>query len=86
MVRVDRDQLRPIAGDSDKAQAVRIVARTHQTLIRERTRTFQRLRSTLREHFPGASAAYASLELTSTDALHDEATAWSHHATIPAAA
>ncbi|MBB4928170.1 transposase [Kitasatospora kifunensis] len=69
MVRIDRDQLRPIAGDSDQAQAVRVVARAHQTLIWERTRTFQRLRSTLREYFPGALTAYAGLELTSTDAM-----------------
>ncbi|MGI5507871.1 IS110 family transposase [Streptomyces sp. CA-106131] len=69
MVRIDRDQLRPVAGDSDQAQAVRVVARAHQTLIWERTRTFQRLRSTLREYFPGALTAYAALELTSTDAL-----------------
>ncbi|MEN3585856.1 IS110 family transposase [Streptomyces sp. ZYX-F-203] len=69
MVRIDRDQLRPVAGDSDRAQAVKVVARAHQTLIWERTRTFQRLRSTLREYFPGALDAYASLELTSTDAL-----------------
>lgn len=69
MVRIDGEQLRPVAGDSDQAQAVRIVARTHQTLIWERTRTFQRLRSALREYFPGALSAYASLELTSTDAL-----------------
>jgi hypothetical protein len=38
-------------------------------LIWERTRTFQRLRSTLREYFPAALAAYADLALTSTDAL-----------------
>src|SRR5262249_11451324 len=77
MVRIDRDQLRPVAGDSDQAQAVRVVARAHQTLIWERTRTFQRLRSTLRKYFPsarrkyspGALTAYAALELTSTDAL-----------------
>ncbi|MGW2255698.1 IS110 family transposase [Kitasatospora sp. NPDC001660] len=69
MVRIDRDQLRPIAGDSDQAQAVRVVARAHQTPIWERTRTFQRLRSTLREYFPGALTAYAGLELTSTDAM-----------------
>jgi transposase len=69
MVRIDRAQLRPIAGDSDQAQAIRVVARAHQTLIWERTRTFQRLRSTLREYFPGALTAYAELELTSTDAL-----------------
>ncbi|MGW5063960.1 IS110 family transposase [Streptomyces sp. NPDC004096] len=69
MVRIDRDQLRPVAGDSDQAQAVKVVARAHQTLIWERTRTFQRLRNTLREYFPAALNAYASLELTSPDAL-----------------
>ncbi|MGW2587106.1 IS110 family transposase [Streptomyces virginiae] len=69
MVRIDRAQLRPVAGDSEQAQAVKVLARAHQTLIRERTRTFQRLRSTLREYFPAASAAYADLALTSTDAL-----------------
>ncbi|MFJ7909000.1 IS110 family transposase [Kitasatospora sp. NPDC096204] len=69
MVRIDRDQLRPIAGDSEQAQAVKVVARAHQTLIWERTRTFQRLRSTLREYFPAALTAYADLALTSTDAL-----------------
>jgi transposase len=52
MVRIDAAQLRPIAGDSEQAQAVKVVARAHQTLIWERTRTFQRLRNTLREYFP----------------------------------
>jgi transposase len=69
MVRIDRDQLRPVAGDSEQAQAVKVVARAHQSLIWERTRTFQRVRSTLREYFPAALAAYADLTLTSTDAL-----------------
>ncbi|WP_330288851.1 IS110 family transposase [Streptomyces sp. NBC_00576] len=69
MVRIDRDQLRPVAGDSEQAQAVKVVARAHQTLIWERTRTFQRLRNTLREYFPAALNAYADLELTSPDAL-----------------
>lgn len=69
MVRIDRAQLRPVAGDSEQAQAVKVVARAHQTLIWERTRTFQRLRTTLREYFPAALAAYADLSLTSTDAL-----------------
>ncbi|GAA5021585.1 IS110 family RNA-guided transposase [Streptomyces siamensis] len=69
MVRIDRDRLRSVAGDSEAAQAVKVVARAHQTLIWERTRTFQRLRSTLREYFPAALAAYADLTLTSTDAL-----------------
>ncbi|MEU9547365.1 IS110 family transposase [Streptomyces mirabilis] len=69
MVRIDRDQLRPIAGDSDQAQAVKVVARAHQTLIWERTRTFQRMRASLREYYPAALNAYADLTLTSTDAL-----------------
>ncbi|WP_326816197.1 IS110 family transposase [Streptomyces sp. NBC_01762] len=69
MVRIDRAQLRAVAGDSEAAQAVKVVARAHQTLIWERTRTFQRLRSTLREYFPAALSAYADLTLTSTDAL-----------------
>ncbi|MFI1290633.1 IS110 family transposase [Streptomyces sp. NPDC020792] len=69
MVRIDRAQLRPIAGDSEQAQAVKVVARAHQTLIWERTRAFQRLRSALREYFPAALNAYADLSLTSTDAL-----------------
>ncbi|WP_259294615.1 IS110 family transposase [Streptomyces canus] len=62
MVRIDRAQLRLIAGDSERAQAVKVVTRAHQTLIWERTRTFQRLRNTLREYFPGNLAAYAALE------------------------
>src|SRR3981189_3642013 len=33
MVRTDRHQLRPVAGDSAEAQAVKVVARAHQTLI-----------------------------------------------------
>ncbi|MEV6319547.1 IS110 family transposase [Streptomyces sp. NPDC051776] len=69
MVRIDRDQLRPVAGDSEQAQAIRVVARAHQTLIWERTRTFQRLRTTLREYFPAAMNAYADLTLTAPDAL-----------------
>src|ERR1700757_3500339 len=38
MVRTDAHQLRPIAGDSPDADAVKVVARAHKTLIWERTR------------------------------------------------
>ncbi|MGW7201318.1 transposase [Streptomyces chryseus] len=34
MVRIDRAQLRAVAGDSEAAQAVKVVARAHQTLER----------------------------------------------------
>src|SRR5438270_436145 len=37
MVRTDRHQLRPVAGDSDAAEAVKVLARAHQQLIWERT-------------------------------------------------
>lgn len=69
MVRTRRDQLRPVAADSDLAAAVKVVARAHQTMIWERTRHLLRLRSALREYFPAALAAYAELELTGADAL-----------------
>ena len=38
MVRTDSRQLRAVAGDSPDAEAVKVVARTHKTLIWERTR------------------------------------------------
>ena len=43
MVRTDSHQLRPVAADSPAAQAVKVVARAHKTLIWERTRHVQRL-------------------------------------------
>jgi transposase len=38
MVRTDSHQLRPVAGDSPRAEAIKVVARAHKTLIWERTR------------------------------------------------
>jgi hypothetical protein len=69
MARTRHHQLRTVAGDSDDAEAVKVVARAHQTLIWERTRHMLRLRAGLREYFPGALAAYAVLGLTSADTL-----------------
>ena len=66
MVRTDAHQLRPVAGDSAQAQAVKMVARTHKTLIWERTRTTQRLRHALREYFPAALAAFEDLDAPDT--------------------
>ncbi|MBQ0897969.1 IS110 family transposase [Micromonospora sp. U56] len=67
MVRTDRHQLRPVAGDSAAAEAVKVVARAHQTLIWERTRHTLRLRQTLREFFPAALVAFD--DLAAVDAL-----------------
>jgi transposase len=68
MVRTDRHQLRPAAGDSELAEAVKVLSRAHKTLIWERTRHTLRLRSALLEFFPAALAAFA--DLTAPDALH----------------
>lgn len=69
MVRTRRHQLRQVAADSDEAEAVKVVARAHQTLIWERTRHTLRLRAALREYFPAALAAYKPLTLTGADTL-----------------
>jgi transposase len=62
MVRTDSHQLRPAAGDSLQAGAVTVVARTHKTLIWDRTRQVQRLRHQLREYFPAALEAFEDLD------------------------
>jgi transposase len=62
MVRTDSHQLRPAAGDSAAAEGVKVLARTHKTLIWERTRAVQRLRHQLREYFPAALEAFEDLD------------------------
>jgi transposase len=66
MVRTDSHQLRPIAGDSAQAEAVKVVTRMHKTLIWERTRTSQRLRHALRDYFPAALEAFEDLDAADT--------------------
>ena len=61
LVRTDRHNHRPVAGDSDEADAVRVLARAHQQLIWDRVRQTNRLRSALREYFPAALAAFPDL-------------------------
>jgi transposase len=62
MVRNERHQLRPVAGDSTQAEAVKVLTRSHKTLIWERTRHLLRLRSALREFFPAALVAFKDLD------------------------
>lgn len=62
MVRTDAHQLRPVAGDSAEAEAVKVVSRAHKSLIWERTRHTQRLRHALREYFPAALEAFEDLD------------------------
>jgi transposase len=67
LVRLDRTHHRPVAGDSATAEHVKVLARTHQTLIWSRQRQANALRSLLREFYPGALGAFE--ELTGRDAL-----------------
>ena len=66
MVRTDSHQLRPAAGDSPEAEGIKVLARTHKTLIWERTRAVQRLRHQLREYFPAALDAFEDLDAPDT--------------------
>jgi transposase len=68
LVRTDRHNHRPIAGDSDLAEGIKLLARAHQNAIWSRQRQLNTLRSALREYYPGALAAFGT-DLASTDAL-----------------
>ena len=79
LVRTDRHNHRPMAGDSSEAEAIKVLARGHQNLIWARTRHTNALRSALREYYPAALEAF--------DDLHDrDALAVLGHAPTPAEA
>ena len=63
LVRTDRHNHRPLAGDSPDVEAIKVLARAHQNLIWARTRHTNALRSALREYYPVALEAF--------DDLHD---------------
>jgi transposase len=66
LARTDRHHHRRVAGDSDLAEAVKVLARSHQSLVWTRHRQVNQLRSTLREYYP---AALELGELHGPDAL-----------------
>jgi transposase len=68
LVRTDRHNHRPVAGDSDLVEGIKVLARTHKSLIWERQRHVNRLRNSLREFYPQALEAFGT-ELASTDAV-----------------
>jgi transposase len=68
LVRTDRHNHRPIAGDSDLAEGIKLLARAHQSAIWNRQRQVNALRSSLREYYPGALAAFGT-DLAGPDAL-----------------
>ena len=67
LVRLDRAHHRPMAGDSELAEHVKVLTRTHQSMIWSRQRQTNTLRSMLREFYPGALQAFE--ELAGRDAL-----------------
>src|SRR6476646_9404031 len=61
LVRTDRHNHRPLAGDSPDLEAIKVLARAHQNLIWSRTQHTNRLRSALREYYPAALVAFEDL-------------------------
>jgi transposase len=67
LARTDHHNHRPLAGDSELVESIKVLARGHQGLIWTRQRQLNQLRSTLREFYPAAIEAFP--ELASSDAL-----------------
>jgi Transposase/Transposase IS116/IS110/IS902 family len=68
LVRTDRHNHRRVAGDSELVEAVKVLARAHQSAIWTRQRQLNSLRSALREYYPAALAAFGT-DLASGDAV-----------------
>jgi hypothetical protein len=68
IVRLDRAHHRPVAGDSEIAEHIKVAARAHQTMIWSRVRQVNTLRSLLREYYPAALAAFGG-DLAGREAL-----------------
>jgi transposase len=68
IVRLEADRHRVIAGDSDLAEAIKLVARAHQGMIWARQRHVLQLRAALRESFPAGLVAFGE-DLDHRDAL-----------------
>jgi len=67
LVRTDRHNHREVAGDSNLAEAMKILARSHQNAIWSRQRQANALRSSLKDYFPAALLAFGN-DLDSMDA------------------
>lgn len=62
LARTDRHNHRPVAGDSELVAAVKVLARSHQSMVWTRTRQTNQLRSALREFYPAALDAFDDLK------------------------
>ncbi|MFD7007564.1 IS110 family transposase [Rhodococcus jostii] len=86
LVRTDRHNHRPIAGDSPDVEAIKVLAQGHQNLIWSRTRQTNALRSALREYYPAALEVFDDLHDRDTLAVLGRAPtpAEAAHLTLPA--
>jgi transposase len=60
ILRTDLHAHRPLPADSELAQAIAVLARAQQDAVWDRTTAHNKLRSHLREYFPGFLAAFAA--------------------------
>jgi transposase len=60
VLRTDQDMHRPLPADSELAQAIAVLARAQQDAVWDRTQAHNRLRSHLREYYPGFLAAFSA--------------------------
>jgi transposase len=61
VLRTDMHAHRPLPADTELAQAIAVLARAQQDAVWDRTTAHNKLRSHLREYFPGFLAAYAGV-------------------------
>jgi hypothetical protein len=68
LVRTDRHNHREAAGDSENVEALKVIARAHQSAIWNRQREKNALRSSLKDYYPGALVAFGN-DLDDRDAV-----------------
>jgi transposase len=61
VLRTDMDMHRPLPADTELAQAIAVLARAQQDAVWDRTTAHNKLRSHLREYYPGFLAAFAGV-------------------------
>ena len=83
LVRTDRHNHRVVAGDSADAEAIKVLARAHQSLIWSRTRHTNALRNALREYYPAALVAFEDLSHGDALAVLDRASTPEQGAHLP---
>jgi len=83
LVRTDRHNHRLIAGDSADAEAIKVLARAHQSLIWARNRHTNALRNALHEYYPAALVAFEDLAHGDTLGVLDRAPTPQQRAHLP---